>query len=49
MEAVPRLPMISFDLKISPENPDFNVKLKQMIAELGEDPSGFDKEIKMDL
>ena len=46
MEAVPRLPMLNFDLKTSPENPDFNVKLRHLIAGLGEDPSGFDKEIR---
>ena len=45
MEAVPRLPMINFDLKTSPENPDFS-KIKHLIAGIGENPSGFDKEIK---
>ena len=46
MEAVPRLPMISFDQKVSPENVDFAPKLKQLIAIVGEDPSSFEKEIK---
>ena len=46
MEAVPRLPMLNFDLKTSPENPDFDNKFKQLIAQLGEDPSGFEKEIR---
>ena len=46
MEAVPRLPMINFDLKISPENVDFASKLKQLIGNMGEDPSAFEKEIK---
>ena len=46
MEAVPRLPMLNFDLKTSPENPDLDNKLKLLIAQLGEDPSGFEKEIK---
>ena len=46
MEAVPRLPMISFELKTSKENPDFNKVVRRLIAELGEDPAGFDKEIK---
>lgn len=46
MEAVPRLPMINFDLKISPENVDFTSKLKQLIGNMGEDASAFEKEIK---
>ena len=46
MEAVPRLPMINFELKTSKENPDFNNQLRRLIAGLGEDPTGFDKEIK---
>ena len=46
MEAVPRLPMINFSLKVSPENVDFSSKLKQLINSVGEDASGFDKEIK---
>ena len=46
MEAVPKLPMINFDLKVSPENVDFSSKLKQLIGQFGEDPSGFEKEVK---
>ena len=46
MEAVPRLPMISFDQKISPENVDFASKLKQLITSVGEDASTYEKEIK---
>lgn len=38
--------MIDFELKTSKENPDFNNQLRKLIAGLGEDPSGFDKEIK---
>jgi hypothetical protein len=30
MEAVPKLPMISFELKTSPENTHFGPKLKQV-------------------
>ena len=30
MEAVPRLPMLSFDLKVSPEATSFGPKLKQV-------------------
>jgi len=30
MEAVPRLPMLSFDLKVSPESTSFGPKLKQV-------------------
>jgi hypothetical protein len=30
MEAVPRLPMISFELKVSPENVQFGPQLKQV-------------------
>lgn len=47
MEAVPRLPMMSFELKTSPENVDFAAKLKQIIiTNFGEDPASFSKEIK---
>ena len=47
MEAVPRLPMIHFDQKISPEKyVDFASKLKQLIASVGEDAASFEKEIK---
>ena len=46
MEAVPKLPMINFDQKISPENVDFASKLKQLISIVGEDAASFDKEIK---
>ena len=45
MEAVPRLPMISFEQKISPENVDFASKLKQLIASVGE-VAAFFEEIK---
>ena len=31
MEAVPRLSMLHFDLKYSPENTDFLLKLKRLI------------------
>jgi hypothetical protein len=31
MEAVPRLPMISFDLKVSPESTSFGPQLKQVL------------------
>jgi tyrosine-protein phosphatase non-receptor type 23 len=34
MEAVPRLPMQSFDLKVSPEGTSFGPKLKQVITVL---------------
>lgn len=30
MEAVPKLPLISFELKVSPENTHFGPKLKQV-------------------
>jgi hypothetical protein len=30
MEAVPRLPMLSFDLKVSPESTSFGPQLKQV-------------------
>lgn len=32
MEAVPRLPMVSFQLKVSPEPTSFATKLKQVCA-----------------
>ena len=37
--------MINFNLKTSTENPDFN-KIKHLIAGIGENPSGFENEIK---
>ena len=46
MEAVPRLPMINFEHKISPENVDFASKLKQLISSVGEDPATFEMEIR---
>lgn len=47
MEAVPRLPMLSFEAKTSPENVDFASKLRQLIVtNFGEDPASFAKEIK---
>ena len=47
MEAVPRLPMLSFEAKASPENVDFAAKLRQLIVtNFGEDPASFAKEIK---
>jgi hypothetical protein len=47
MEAIPKLAMVSFDPKQSPENLDFASKLRQQIAEkFGEDPNTFAKEIK---
>ncbi|XP_068621073.1 tyrosine-protein phosphatase non-receptor type 23-like isoform X2 [Battus philenor] len=46
MEAVPKLPMISFELKVSPENTHFGPKLKQYIAEAyREDPDSYGNEI----
>ncbi|RZC41776.1 tyrosine-protein phosphatase non-receptor type 23 [Asbolus verrucosus] len=46
MEAVPRLPMISFELKISPENVQFGPQLKQYIANFyNEDPESYNTEI----
>lgn len=46
MEAVPRLPLISFDLKVSPENAHFGPKLKQYIAEAyREDAESYNNEI----
>ena len=47
MEAIPKLPMLSFQAKTSPENIDFSAKLRQIIAEkFGENPAGFAEEIK---
>ena len=47
MEAVPRLPMMHFELKTSPENVDFASKIRQLIVtNFGEDPASFAKEIK---
>ncbi|XP_028169896.1 tyrosine-protein phosphatase non-receptor type 23 [Ostrinia furnacalis] len=46
MEAVPKLPLISFELKVSPENTHFGPKLKQYIAEAyREDPESYSNEI----
>ncbi|CAB3250605.1 unnamed protein product [Arctia plantaginis] len=46
MEAVPKLPLISFELKASPENTHFGPKLKQYIAEAyREDPESYSNEI----
>ncbi|EFA03751.2 tyrosine-protein phosphatase non-receptor type 23 [Tribolium castaneum] len=46
MEAVPRLPMISFELKTSPENAQFGPQLKQYIATFyNEDPESYSSEI----
>ncbi|XP_045762930.1 tyrosine-protein phosphatase non-receptor type 23 isoform X2 [Maniola jurtina] len=46
MEAVPKLPLISFELKVSPENTHFGPKLKQYIAEAyREDPDSYSNEI----
>jgi tyrosine-protein phosphatase non-receptor type 23 len=46
MEAVPRLPMISFELKVSPENVQFGPQLKQYIANFyNEDPESYNTEI----
>ncbi|KAB0798419.1 hypothetical protein PPYR_09412 [Photinus pyralis] len=46
MEAVPRLPMISFDLKTSTEAASFSSKLKQYISSFyHEDPEGYNTEI----
>ncbi|KAK9510379.1 hypothetical protein O3M35_005178 [Rhynocoris fuscipes] len=48
MEAVPRLPMISFELKISPSQPPVEFsKLKQYIREFyNEDPETYSSEIR---
>ncbi|XP_031849254.2 tyrosine-protein phosphatase non-receptor type protein myopic isoform X2 [Nomia melanderi] len=46
MEAVPRLPMISFQLKVSPETTTFGPKLKQYIRDFyNEDPESYSNEI----
>ncbi|XP_043498928.1 tyrosine-protein phosphatase non-receptor type 23 isoform X1 [Polistes fuscatus] len=46
MEAVPRLPMISFYLKVSPEPITFGPKLKQYIRDFyNEDPESYTNEI----
>ncbi|XP_072937126.1 uncharacterized protein mop [Epargyreus clarus] len=46
MEAVPKLPLISFDLKVSPENTHFGPKLKQYISEAyREDPDSYGNEM----
>lgn len=46
MEAVPRLPMISFDLKTSTEAASFALKLKQYISSFyHEDPEAYNTEI----
>lgn len=46
MEAVPKLPLISFELKTSPENTHFGPKLKQYIGEAyREDPDSYNNEI----
>ncbi|KAI5640662.1 BRO1-like domain-containing protein [Phthorimaea operculella] len=46
MEAVPKLPLISFELKLSEENAHFGPKLKQYIAEAyREDPDNYGNEI----
>lgn len=46
MEAVPRLPMISFQLKVSPEPTTFGPKLKQYICDFyNKDPATFTHEI----
>ncbi|XP_046386380.1 tyrosine-protein phosphatase non-receptor type 23 isoform X2 [Ischnura elegans] len=47
MEAVPRLPMVSFDLKVSAEPAEFGPKIKQYIRDFyHEDPESYSKEIK---
>jgi hypothetical protein len=47
MEAIPKLSMVGFDPKQSPENLDLAAKLRQLIAErFGEDPGAFAAEIK---
>ncbi|CAB3366076.1 Hypothetical predicted protein [Cloeon dipterum] len=46
MEAVPRLPMLSFELKQSPENTEFGHKLRGYIRDYyHEDPESYSKEI----
>ncbi|KAG8230659.1 hypothetical protein J437_LFUL010678 [Ladona fulva] len=47
MEAVPRLPMLSFEPKISTEPAEFGPKIKQYIRDFyHEDPESYSKEIK---
>ncbi|XP_022238599.1 tyrosine-protein phosphatase non-receptor type 23-like [Limulus polyphemus] len=47
MEAVPRLPMLSCELKISPSPSDFGPPLKKFIRDhYHEDPESYNKEIK---
>ncbi|XP_075675838.1 tyrosine-protein phosphatase non-receptor type 23-like isoform X2 [Dermatophagoides pteronyssinus] len=46
MEAVPRLPMLSFEMKISPVCPDFAMPFKRFISKYyGEDGDIYDREI----
>ncbi|XP_053603640.1 tyrosine-protein phosphatase non-receptor type 23 [Plodia interpunctella] len=46
MEAVPKLPMLNFELKSSPESTHFGPKLKQYIAEVyREDPDSYSNEM----
>ncbi|XP_017480678.1 PREDICTED: tyrosine-protein phosphatase non-receptor type 23-like [Rhagoletis zephyria] len=46
MEAVPKLPMLSFELKISPVCPDFAQPFKRLITKYyGEDGDMYDREI----
>ncbi|XP_011705097.1 PREDICTED: tyrosine-protein phosphatase non-receptor type 23-like, partial [Wasmannia auropunctata] len=46
MEAVPRLPMIWFQLKVSPEPTTFGPKLKQYIQDFyNEEPESYNNEI----
>ncbi|XP_060801444.1 tyrosine-protein phosphatase non-receptor type 23 isoform X1 [Amyelois transitella] len=46
MEAVPKLPMLSFELKSSPESTHFGPKLKQYISEVyREDPDSYSNEM----
>ncbi|KAJ8960856.1 hypothetical protein NQ318_020154, partial [Aromia moschata] len=46
MEAAPRLPMVSFDLKVCTENTQFGPQLKQYIAAFyNEDPDSYSTEI----
>ncbi|XP_064646276.1 tyrosine-protein phosphatase non-receptor type 23-like [Lineus longissimus] len=45
MEAVPRMPMLSFDLKTSPKSTDFSPILKKYITQkYHEDPANYSKE-----
>ncbi|XP_014669831.1 PREDICTED: tyrosine-protein phosphatase non-receptor type 23-like, partial [Priapulus caudatus] len=47
MEAVPLMPMISLELKTSPESTDFSAALKKYVKEYyHEDPESYNKEIK---